>query len=87
VTHASRSARKANEARRARAAHKQRPVPAELQAEIAAANRKAKLARYPVPPVYADSYERKPRNQPSCYDFDGALLALAASAARRLRRR
>lgn len=70
MSHKSRSARKANDARRKRAAHAQRPVPAETQAEIAAANRAARLRRYPMPPLYRDSYDRpEPVQpvQPRCY--------------------
>lgn len=78
--HRSRADRKANQARRALAAHKQRAVPAGVQAEIAAANanRRAELnvARgYGDPHFTHPPYRRKSRRG-AVLDKLGELLSL-----------
>jgi len=57
MPHATRSARKTNEARRQMAANKQTPLPMEEQQRRAAENAQAQFARYPVPPRYRNHNE------------------------------
>lgn len=88
MTHATRSARKANAARRKRCEFRQRPVSAQEQRDRHERRAAEHAARYPEPPTYSDGYDRKPRSQPACYTFnDPLLLAMSALAARRFRPR
>lgn len=59
-----RAARAANQARRAAAAHRQRPVPLEVQREIAAERRATREAEWAKQGYLHVSYEGMPRAKP-----------------------
>jgi hypothetical protein len=70
MSHTNRSRRRANTARRERAAEKQAPLSVEDQRILAAANAKSKLRRYPHPPLYRLSYKHAEPVQPLRYQYN-----------------
>lgn len=89
MSHPNRSARKANVLRRKEQERRQKPLPIEEQHRRRDANAAARLARYPVPPVYGDAGELTPTLQPASYAFAHLPLlgVLARSSMARMARR
>lgn len=67
MPHPNRSRHKANQMNRHVMATRQKPLPPAEQARRAAANRAAKLHRYPVPPKYRPAHDAACPDQPLCY--------------------
>lgn len=89
MAHRARLEWRANWNRRKAAREKQKPLPMAEQLRRRDANAKAHANRYPVPPVYANGYERSARTQPACYTFgpDSVMALVAGMMMNRRRQR